>query len=493
MTRISRAGDLFRFRALRPVAAGEQVTISYGPHSDAQLLCTFGFVPDGGGAGGGGRHEGDGRGGRGRGSGSGRSLRDSDAPPASPDWVSQPWWNPRNTVTIPVDVVLDWLHEWGGELVDEKLAHLRNMGVLPFSGTPGAGFTLAMSEEGVAKRLWGALAATSASSAAPLRGAALDALIPPALLTVLQLGALSDDDLDGRGDPIREYVESHPFFGDVPAPTTLLKRLAVAEAEYARATDSHDQLYVAPGTAPVYAAFLDGGSHVASDGGGADAASDGGGSGDQWDAPDETAVLDTWCAVAAVLAAALRAYPSSLEADLQWQADVTAMQRRAHGDSSGAERSGKRQRVDAPSSSSSSSYPSSSSGAAAAVAEAEDEELDDDESDPWAWPHERQVARGVRDRVYRSCRLLALREKQLLACVLGAVDSELRLAQAAIPEPADPWGDYDSDSEKYVPWLARWRPEPPPPRPRWRLYGGTGAQPLGVRGSETDDSREGGF
>ena len=45
-THNARVGDGFNFYALRPIAAGEEVFLSYGQLSDSQLLHTYGFLPE---------------------------------------------------------------------------------------------------------------------------------------------------------------------------------------------------------------------------------------------------------------------------------------------------------------------------------------------------------------------------------------------------------------------------------------------------------------
>ena len=429
VTANARVGDAFHFYALRPVTSGSQVFLSYGPLSDAQLLHTYGFVPE-----------------EAMNGGEGVAGASSAASPSySSGLLSLPDWNPHNTVTIPTGLVTGTLRalcagggrQRAGKSFDKVLATLKGTGLLP---PASSGFVLQMSQEAVDAGGWEALVRGQASnnsgsssssssssggnslnspSSSITRGRALEALIPPSLLTAVQL--LSS------GDPaaVAEYAAackaaSEPVLLSMPSPSTLLAKLNAP-----------------PSTADAAAAAA-GSSSSSSSSYGNSAEDD-----EEEVEPDD--VMETWMNTLAVLAAALRGYPTGLKQDAQWLQQVEQARRQKEaenkstssvGESTSSASDGsslisntgsrKRQRIDDAGSSSLSSSSSSSAG--------------DDRDDPWSWPLSRQVAEGVSDPLYRACRLLAMREKQLLAAAVAAIDAELKQAQ-------DEEGDNDGVDE----------------------------------------------
>jgi hypothetical protein len=425
VTSNARVGDEFHFYALRPLRAGEQVFLSYGPLSDAQLAHTYGFVPEDDDA-----HNGGGGG------------------AAAAAVLPRPW-NPHNSVTLPARVLVTTLRALvagGGRAraaaqFDRAIAALRTTGLLPpatpSSGgggggaggddaTGAAGFTLALNDAAIDEGLWDALQQPAGGGGGGggwrARGRALEALVPPALLTAVQLAVCGDD------ATVREYVAAckrgggggggAPVMLRVPAPSSLLAALGLAPRG--------DECAAGTAGSSLGAPVGPGGAGTAA--GSADATNGGGGDdNDDDDDADPDDVLETWSHTLTLLAAALRGYPSSLKADLAWYASVSAAAVAGGGGDAGApggsssEPPSKRARTGgrAPTTTTSTTTDGGSG-------------ANDDSDDPWSWSLPRQVAAGVADGAYRACRLVALREKQLLAAAIAAIDAELRMASEAM-------------------------------------------------------------
>ena len=427
VTSNARVGDEFHFYALRPLRAGEQVFLSYGPLSDAQLAHTYGFVPEDDDA-----HDGGGGGGA-----------------AAAAALPRPW-NPHNSVTLPARVLVTTLRALvagGGRAraaaqFDRAIAALRTTGLLPpatpSSGgggggaggggaggddaTGAAGFTLALNDAAIDEGLWDALQQPAGGGGGGggwrARGRALEALVPPALLTAVQLAVCGDD------ATVREYVAAckrggggAPVTLRVPAPSSLLAAMGLAPRGDECAAGAAGSSLGAPPVGP-------GGAGTAA--GSADATNGGGGGDDDDDDADPDDVLETWSHTLTLLAAALRGYPTSLKADLAWYASVSAAAAAGGGGGDAGAPGGSSSEPPSKRARTGGRAPTNTSNTDGGGAN------DDDSDDPWSWSLPRQVAAGVADGAYRACRLVALREKQLLAAAIAAIDAELRMASEAM-------------------------------------------------------------
>ena len=117
------------------------------------------------------------------------------------------------------------------------------------------------------------------------------------------------------------------------------------------------------------------------------------GNGDDDDA-DVDDVLFAWTTVQRVIAARLAEYPSSLSADRAWDAAVVKAMQSGNGETRSPSKKARRGSVAKPLS-----------------------------GDPWQWPLEFQIAAAVTDSTYRQCRVLAMREKELLLAVCASIVS----------------------------------------------------------------------
>ena len=443
-THNARVGDSFRFYALRPIAAGEQVYLSYGALSDAQLLHTYGFVPEEGGVE---AHVSGASGSTDSFSSSSSSFSTAAAAAASTTststssifTASAASANPHNAVHIATDAVISSLKF--------AVCPIGSKGERGWASTVAPHLRALLGPHGVTLRAHADDDGDDVgSSVMPL----WRSLLPSSLLTALQVAGMELADISllkgaGGGPPVQLSL---PLLSALVAKSnsSKLNAAAAAAAAVAAAEDDDD------------------------------------------DAEDIDDVAHSWSLLIPVVQSALQRYPSSLKADRAWYTGVRARMlahEQHHGGASSSTASaavalGKDSANgvsdgDAPalqqscfhpsfiaaaarctdasssciptsiataateassiSSLSSSSSPSSSSSCLSAASTPAASRLPAASSslsasspsalaeDPWAAGEASQIELGAVDDLYRGCRLIAMREKDLLWSIAAGVVS----------------------------------------------------------------------